>query len=346
MWLRTVTRHLASAWAAAVLLAAAARATSASLPASGRVGSTIPHRTPPVAVRAPVHTDSSEVLRGAQEGTVFRSLTVEGEDRIHIDFDRPPIRLDLDPEKAPGLDWGSARDVLDRTQPDLVSPLTAAMARERSPYVAHPWLRQFGSGAVARFRPQVEHVERWKLLVADSRGGVVASYQGRGDPPREIAWDGRSQSGAPVVPGLTYSYVFEAYDRAGNKRNFVGEGFRVSAYRLDTGSGTTLVVSGAELAATPASGAGSLLPRAPGEVPGTTPLLLEAATWLNQCEHVHQPVRVSARARSLNQANALASRVTQGLAPFVIGGAGRLQASAAVEPDAPEGGVVTMAAGK
>ena len=53
-------------------------------------------------------------------------------------------------------------------------------------------------------------------------------------PPEEITWDGRSSRGEPVTPGLTYSYVFEAFDRAGNKRNFVGEGFRLTAYRLAT----------------------------------------------------------------------------------------------------------------
>ena len=37
---------------------------------------------------------------------------------------------------------------------------------------------------------------------------------------------------ALVTPGLTYSYVFEAFDRAGNKRNIVGPGFTVPAYRI------------------------------------------------------------------------------------------------------------------
>ena len=167
-------------------------------------------------------TDSTMTLRGGDEGTVFRTLTVEGEDRIHFDVERPTLRLELDPEKAPGLDWGSARDVLDRTSPDLIAPYLAESTRERSPYVAHPWLSHFASGAVARFRPEVKGVERWKLSVVSARGETVALFEGQGDPPREIAWNGLSTSGAPVLPGLTYSYVFEARDRAGNKRNFAG----------------------------------------------------------------------------------------------------------------------------
>lgn len=36
-------------------------------------------------------------------------------------------------------------------------------------------------------------------------------------------------TGGLAWPGVTYSYVFEAYDRAGNKRRMVGEGFTIRA---------------------------------------------------------------------------------------------------------------------
>src|SRR2546426_7814389 len=155
------------------------------------------------AAASPASSDSSMTLRAGQAGTEFRSMTVEGEDRVHVDFGRPELNLDLDPEDVPGLASGSAMDVLDRTVPDLASPLAAMSSKERSPYTARPWLRQFATGAVARFRPAVKGVVRWKLLVADSRGETVASFDGVGDPPKEIAWDGRTKSGAPVTPGLT-----------------------------------------------------------------------------------------------------------------------------------------------
>src|SRR4029453_7070180 len=44
--------------------------------------------------------DSTYTLKSGQEGTVFKSLTVEGEDRIRLDFERPELKLDLDPAKA------------------------------------------------------------------------------------------------------------------------------------------------------------------------------------------------------------------------------------------------------
>jgi hypothetical protein len=277
-------------------------------------------------------------LRAGQDGTVFRSLTVEGEDRIHFEFERPELKLDLNPLSAPGLDWGSARDVLDRTVPDLVAPLVARSALQASPGVAHPWLGHFASGDVARFRPDVKGVERWTLTIVDARGEAVASYAGRGTPPREIVWDGRSKSGAPIVPGLTYSYVFEAHDRAGNKRNFVGQGFRVAAYRLDTADGPVMVFSGREL---PMPDPTRPLSTSAREV---APIVIEAATWLNQSAKGAGPVRVTATGRTFEEAQALASSVVRQIAPHLLGDPARLQAVTEVRPDAPEHGAVRIAA--
>jgi hypothetical protein len=209
-------------------------------------------------------------------------------------------------------------------------------AREPSPFVARPWLQQFASGVVARFHPDVEGTERWRLVIADSRGQTVTSYEGHGQPPGEIAWDGRTKAGATVVPGLTYSYVFEAYDRAGNKRNFVGQGFKVSAYRLTSADGPVLVFSARELGESQAmSGATTGFAR--------SPILLEAATWINQCGRPRQPVRVTATARSFDRASELAQNVAGGLASLIMGDPARIQNVAQVEPDAPEEGVVKIA---
>lgn len=290
--------------------------------------------------RAPSSSDSAMTLQGGAEGTAFHSLTVQGEDRIHLEFDRPELRLELDPMKAPGLDHGTAADVLERSAPEYTAPLLALSTADRSPCLARPYLREFASGAVARFRPEVTHVERWKLMVADSRGETVSTFEGRGDPPREIAWDGRTRSGALVTPGLTYSYVFEAYDRAGNRRHFVGEGFRVSAYRLETPSGPVLVFSGAALAQDRG-------PRAAAAGTSTTPpVLLEAASWLNQATDLRRPIRVTATARSFEQASTLATSVTRQLAALTAGDPARLQGGTEVQADAPEDGTLRIAPAK
>lgn len=275
---------------------------------------------------AAAKSDSSMTLKGGTSGTEFRTLTVEGEDRIHIDFDRPPIEMPLDPTKVAGLDLGTTQDVLDRTMPDLETPLVTLSKNEHCPYLARPWLGEFATGAVARFRPNLKDVARWKLLVANSRGETVATFQGKGKPPDNISWNGRAQNGTPVVPGLTYSYALEAYDRAGNKRNFVGQGFTVSAYRIDGPKGPTLLFSAKDL-----TGAQS------------DPIVLEAADAWNEGNHLKDPIRILVSARTRDEANTLASRVSSVFAENTLGDPARIQTVTEIRSDAPEGGVVRIA---
>jgi hypothetical protein len=275
----------------------------------------------------------AEVMKGGQDGTVFRSLTVQGDDRIHLEVERPKLDLELDPDQAPGLEIGDAADVLARTAPDPLPPLTALSARAPSPYVAQPWLERFSTGSMARFRPEVENVERWRLVIADSRGGEVARFEGKGRPPKEIAWDGRSKDGAVAQPGRTYSHVLEAWDKAGNRRTFMGKGFSVNAYRLPTPSGPILQFTGGEL-------------DKGGATPATGPLLAEAASWIQQAPDPLKPIKVTATARSADRASALAGRVARGLAPLMAGDPTRIQQLTQVQADAPPDGLVKIEVGK
>src|SRR5262249_20255070 len=161
-----------------------------------------------------------------------------------------------------------------------------------------PWLSQYTAGAVARFRPDVKGIERWRLVVADSRGQAVTTFEGKGDPPREIAWDGRTKGGRAATPGFTYSYVFEAYDRAGNKRNLVAPGFGIPAYRIDTAAGPLLVCSGDDLGTSFLARDTYAGPTAP------PPIVLEAATWINHSSRPSQKLRVTVTGRAFDRANA------------------------------------------
>lgn len=279
--------------------------------------------------------DSSMILRGGEEGTVFKSLLVEGEDQIRIEFSRPSLDLELDPKLAPGLEWESTRELLDHYGLDLISPLLKKSAFEHSPYLPRPWLNQFASGDIVHFRPAVEGVDRWELTVANSQGQSVAIFKGKGKPPREIGWDGRSLDGVPVPPGLTYSYVLEAFDRAGNKRNFVGEGFELPPYRLEIPDGFVLVFSGRELSRS------TSLSQDGGEAP-PAPILLEAASWINLFSRPDHLIRVEVTARTYDQANALSQKVVNTLKPLLLGDPLRIQDYTNVQPDAPDQGTVSI----
>jgi hypothetical protein len=288
----------------------------------------------PAEKAAPAPAAEETVLDGGEEGTVFKSLQVTGEDLIRIEFDRPELRVDLDPRQAPGLEWGDSEDVLAESGVDYVAPLAALSAAEPSPFVGKPWLDTYRSGAVARFRPEMQDVERWSLTIADSRSDTVAVFSGQGNPPDEIVWDGRSRKGGPVPPGIRCSYVLEAVDRAGNRRSFVGEGFVLPPYRLRTAAADVLLFSGEEL------GIAANL----GDAAAPAPILLETASWLNQVETAGGPIEVKAHARSFEEATLLANRVASALRPRVAGDPARIRAMADVRADAPVCGTVAVTA--
>jgi hypothetical protein len=279
--------------------------------------------------------DTAMAMAGGSEGTVFRSLTVEAENKVQIRFDRPELLIDLDPASAPGLTWGDAQDVLDRTVPDLQGPYLAASARQPSPYTARPWLEAYRSGPVVVIRSDLEDVAAWTLTIVDARGVEVHKRTGKKNPPQAIPWDGRGPDGTPVMPGLSYSFVIEATDKAGNKRRFVGDPFEVAAYRVDGDEGPEFLIGGRQWRQS--------THRANGD---PSAYLLETASWLNLTSGPGEPIVVRATARSLSEAEDLGRQAATDLSPLLPAGTSRVAVTTTVEPGAPEGGVLHIAQGE
>lgn len=313
--------------------AAATKAGSAQAKPSGKVSGDESTPVPGDAPKAKSGEGQDMVLEGGSSGTVFKTLTIEGEDRIRIEIQRPSLRLDLDPASAPGLELGSAEDVLNRTRPDLERALLDAVASEPTERTARPWLASTETGPVARFRPELTDVETWSLTVTDARGRTAARFTGKGNPPKEIAWDGRSDTkGSEALPGLTYSYVLEATDRAGNRRHFVGEGFQVPAHRTVENGVVTLSFPGDR------AGRGA---RPSGGARGNDPFLAEVASWVNQSPAT-APVTIQVYARTQAQGETLARTVHEGIKPLLLGDPARVRANLVIEPDAPADGAVRV----
>jgi hypothetical protein len=97
--------------------------------------------------------------------------------------------------------------------------------------------------------------------------------------------------------------VLEARDKAGNKRNFVGQGFQLPAYRLP---GPLLTFAG-DASLVPSARSTDTMRRT------ASPLVLEAASWLNQVD-ARQPVRIVVRRSFERGTPQTASRLARPLA--------------------------------
>ncbi len=276
--------------------------------------------------------ENDMALKGNQDGTVFRSLTVEGENRVQIRFERPQLGINIDPSQAPGLMLDDALDILDRTLPDMVTPFLQTSVYTGTAFSPRPWLATFNRGPVARFTPVMDGVVAWKLQVVDSRGQTAMVFAGEDNPPAEIIWDGLRLDGTPAPPGYTYSYVLEARDAAGNQRRFVGEGFPLAAYRHDVSHGPEFMVSGAEWQ------------RSRDRQEGASALLLEAASGFNLSCQATDTIRVIATHRTAAEAVNLATMVSGVLAPLIGGSSDRVVIETHVETGAPVAGTLKLTA--
>jgi hypothetical protein len=266
-------------------------------------------------------------IEAGSEGKNFNSITVEGEDRVRVQFDRPELKLDVDPAAAPGLDWESVWTALGAESFNFVEPVLERSAYERSPYAPRPWLDSFRDGPVARFRPEVSGVEKWGLEVADSRGKTVARFQGTSKPPKEITWDGITIDGGPARSDLTYSYVLNATDKAGNKRSFVGESFQIPPHVAETKDGVSMSFS------VPVESVQDRVPEA---------VVLEASTRLNQRSSPTTPVRVEVTAPTFNLAKSIGDEVVASLKPHLYGEASRITVVTQVDAGGAERASVTI----
>jgi hypothetical protein len=275
--------------------------------------------------------DSTMHIDAGAQGKNFNSITVEGEDRVRVQFDRPELKLDVDPASAPGLDWESVWTALGAESFDFVDPLLERPVHERSPYAPRPWLDSFRDGPVARFRPELSGVEKWGLEVADSRGKTVARFQGTGKPPKEITWDGSTIDGGPARSDLTYSYVLNATDKAGNKRSFVGDAFTLPPHVAQTKDAVSMSFS------VPAESVQERVPEA---------VVLEAATRLNHGTAPTTPVRVEVTAPTFNLAKSISDEVVATLKPHLYGEASRITVVTHVDAGSADRAAVTIRTGK
>jgi hypothetical protein len=275
-------------------------------------------------------TESEMVLR--EEGAELPSLTVTGENRIRIEFDRPTLEFDLDPRTAPGLEWGDPLAVLQGERIDLETPFLAESATAEIPSLADPWANGFRAGPVARFRPQLEGVAEWRLVIASSLSDTVAVFSGSGEPPEEIEWDGRKTGGGLSSPALVYSYSVEVADRAGNRRTFVGPGFRLPAYRATESGSHVLLLNGEQLPS-------DWMRRAPETIP---PLLQEAASLANRGSETDAPVEVRVAAPTFARAEDIARSVAACLSTRLLGNPLRLRTVAEAVTGAPEAGDIVI----
>jgi hypothetical protein len=61
-------------------------------------------------------------------------------------------------------------------------------------------------------------IESWSFIIYDRNNIVFRSFNGKGQPPETIIWDGYSDKGELVISAEDYKYTFRSKDIYGNSR--------------------------------------------------------------------------------------------------------------------------------
>ncbi len=104
-----------------------------------------------------------------------------------------------------------------RLEGDAVRIIADSQAPEFQVKVQEPWWDPAaGPGRIGLTAADRNGVSEWRLQLADDEGRELRVFTGRGDPPREIAWDGRDDRGTILQPGSFVLLRLTGADDAGN----------------------------------------------------------------------------------------------------------------------------------
>ncbi len=144
---------------------------------------------------------------------------------------QPPAQVEWDGrtdagDPAPNGEYSFTLAVRDRAgnttttspQPVRIDRTEPVMQVEARPTIFSP--NGDGVNDTATFEitppPVKKQIETWSLTLKDLKGKLVRSFDGSGEPPRELVWDGTGLDGKPAADAV-YSYAFLTVDQAGNR---------------------------------------------------------------------------------------------------------------------------------
>ncbi len=167
----------------------------------------------------------SVLCLSAQEGEQVEQVEEEirGIYKGIIKEKKPHIELDFDPYKAIIPYVGKEEYIYDNqllSNSELKSSPLPVLASDQ---IVKPWLKTIVRGYIVLFNPLYGYdVKKWKISITDEKGSEFKTFGGEGAPTRTIYWDGRSNEGEMMNPGIVYMYSAEAYDKLGNISRVVG----------------------------------------------------------------------------------------------------------------------------
>jgi flagellar motor protein MotB len=165
------------------------------------------------------------VQPAAQENLGDVEVTGQARDKVIIQKLEPEIKID--PKDLVDSVTDKTEKLLDKAKPVPAEEDFQQFNRLTSAQTARPWLPDFSEPPLINFlpAPSPTTVVSWRLEVTDEKGEIIQTLSGKGNPVREILWDGLDRTGKIIKVASAYSYRFVTVDEFKNAHTTIGKAF-------------------------------------------------------------------------------------------------------------------------
>ncbi len=203
-----------------------------------------------VAQTATNDSTGAQWTQAGESGAALPEMVVEAQNKVRQQIEKTNFAMELsaavvDTFYTPMDDQALGVSPVSGLQPYLnnLEPLSS----DQPP---HCWLPEMTRTPVATFypgEPEGHKIKQWNLTVTDFRGSPCRTYQGGGNPPKAVSWDGHTNAGEILRVGYPYSYVFQLTDKGTNTYNYAGASFRIPALDYRRDGDRMLEIAGGEI---------------------------------------------------------------------------------------------------
>ncbi len=280
--------------------------------------------SPAIPAMAQSADEAKQWTSDGEEGAALPEMVVEATNEVRQKIEKGTFELELDATVIDSFFTAMDEVALGVSPVSGLQPHLNNLESLKSDQPPHLWLPEMASTPVAQFYPsdpEGHKIKRWNLAVTDFRGSPFKLYEGKGNPPESLTWDGQGDNGEMLRVGYPYSYVFTLTDKGTNTYNHAGVSFRIPALDYHRDGDRVLEMAG-----------GQLFPRQ------ESVLNESGQQWLTRSadeirRHPYSPVRVIVTAENQDLAQRRAEEVAGYLAESMILPLEQVETETKVRPD-------------
>lgn len=268
--------------------------------------------------------EGEDWTQDGESGAVLPEMLVEAENEVRQEIEKGTFTFELDASTVDSFFTAMDTEALGVSPVSGLQPHLNNLEALVSDQPPHLWIRDMARTPVATFyptEPEGHKVRDWTLAVTDYRGSPFRTFNGGGNPPDRLDWDGLGDNGEMLQVGYPYSYVFTMTDKGTNTYNHAGVGFRVPALDFRRDGDRVLEIAGGQL----------FLRNEPELTPGGEDWLTRASDEIRQ--HPWSPLRVIVTAETQALAELRADEVATYLATAMILPREQVETEAVEKPD-------------